>query len=211
MHGEDAADHPVRIEVVATISSRSSPSVAVRIASRVVGLGLRGAAQGEDPLAAHRVCPLPHSFIAPHPSRAAPAPIARAAGPRRRADRRGPASRSGSVRGLATSLPTRSSILRTWRLRPSRIVSSISRSPVRRTSAGAVGPSSSLTPVAQPLDVALGDRAAEPGPVRLRHAVAGMGEEVGELAVVGQQDQPGRVGVEPTDRVEARARTRRDR
>jgi len=30
-----------------------------------------------------------------------------------------------------------------------------------------------------------------------------MGQPVGELAVVGQQDQAGRVGVEPTDRVQA--------
>jgi len=35
---------------------------------------------------------------------------------------------------------------RTWRVRPSRIVTSISRSPVRCTAAGAVGPSSSSTP-----------------------------------------------------------------
>ena len=30
-----------------------------------------------------------------------------------------------------------------------------------------------------------------------------MGQPVGELAVVGEQDQPGRVGVEPADRIQA--------
>ena len=76
----------------------------------------------------------------------------------------------------------------------------------RRTRAGAVGPSSSSTPCAQPAQIDVGGRPAQPHPVGLRHLVARMGEPVRELAVVGQQDQPGRVGVEPADRVEAALR-----
>ena len=39
--------------------------------------------------------------------------------------------------------------------------------------------------------------------VRAGNAVARVGQAVGQLAVVGQQDQPGGVGVEPADRIEA--------
>ncbi len=104
----------------------------------------------------------------------------------------------------STRLPIASAMRRTWRLRPSRRTISISRSSRRRTSAGAVGPSSSSTPSARRR------RSSSPGgrrslhPVGLRHFVARVGEAVGQLAVVGEQQQAGRVGVEPADRVEAR-------
>ena len=82
------------------------------------------------------------------------------------------------------------------------------RSRPRRAPPGARGrarsaPSSSSTPSRSALS-ARGDSAAglDPRPVDLLHAVAGMGQQVGQLAVVGQQDQPGRVGVEPPHRVE---------
>ena len=57
------------------------------------------------------------------------------------------ASRTGPRRGATTWLPTASTIRRTWRLRPSRSVSSTTRGETRRTRAGAVGPSSSSTPL----------------------------------------------------------------
>ena len=68
-----------------------------------------------------------------------------------------------------------------------------------------------LDAVAQRAQRAVGDRAPPTrATVGLGHLVARVREAVGELAVVGQQDQAGRVGVEAADRVEARpgARTR---
>ena len=73
------------------------------------------------------------------------------------------AGRSRSARASTTPLPTASAIRRTWRLRPSRRTISITRGETRRTSAGAVGPSSSSTPVAQPAEVAVGRRLAAAG------------------------------------------------
>ena len=55
------------------------------------------------------------------------------AGARPRAGRRAAAGRSGRARSSSTGCPTASHMRRTWRLRPSRIVSSISCSPSRRT------------------------------------------------------------------------------
>ena len=101
-----------------------------------------------------------------------------------------------------TRLPTASSIRRTWRLRPSRRTISISRGPRRSTRAGPVGPSSSSTPRRSRSQLRLPDRAPQPGAVGLGDLVAGVREAVGELAVVGQQQQAGRVGVEASHRVE---------
>ena len=57
---------------------------------------------------------------------------------------------------------------------------------------------------------AVADRpAADARAVGLRHLVARMRQQVGELAVVGQQDQAGAVGVEAPDRIQARAAGRR--
>ena len=79
------------------------------------------------------------------------------------------------------------------------------RRPIRRTRAGAVSPSSSRTPVAQRSQRRLANRpAADARPVGLGHLVARMGQQVGELAVVGQQDQPAAVGVQAPDRIQAR-------
>ena len=74
----------------------------------------------------------------------------------------------------------------------------------RRTRAGAVSPSSSVTPARSARDRALAHRARRRArAVGLGHFEARMGQPVGELAVVGQQDQPARVGVEAPDRVQA--------
>ena len=103
------------------------------------------------------------------------------------------AARSAMRASSSTGWPTASHMRRTWRLRPSWIVSSISPAPSRRTRAGAVGPSSSSTPSRSARSAPLADGpAADPRAVGLRHLVAGVREPVGELAVVGQQDQPGR-------------------
>src|SRR5262249_4927170 len=56
---------------------------------------------------------------------------------------------------------------------------------------------------AQPLPPPVGGRPGEPHPVGLRYLVARMGEAIGELAVVGQQDQARRVGIEAANRIEA--------
>ena len=80
----------------------------------------------------------------------------------------------------------------------------------RRARAGAPARARSavveLDPVAQRAQRALARRAAgDLRAVGARHLVARMGQAVRQLAVVGQQDQAGGVGVEPADRVQARA------
>ena len=65
-----------------------------------------------------------------------------------------------------------------------------------------------LDALAQRAQRLLGHRdaaAADVGDVDLRDLVARVREAVGEVAVVGQQDQAGGVGVEAADRVEPRA------
>ena len=105
---------------------------------------------------------------------------------------------------LRTGCPTARHMRRTWRLRPSRIVSSISRAPSRRTRAGAVGPSSSCDALAQRRERIGADRAAAAAcAVGLGHLEARVGQAVGELAVVGEQDQAAAVDVQAPDRVEA--------
>ena len=89
---------------------------------------------------------------------------------------------------------------------PSRRTTSISRSTAAAHPAGAVGPVLELDPGCQAPQLDLGGRRRQLDPVGLRHLIAGVGEPVGQLAVVGQQQQPGRVGVESADRVEARRR-----
>ena len=109
-------------------------------------------------------------------------------------------------RSLTTRLPTASTIRRAWRLRPSRRTISISRSLIRLTSAGAVGPSSSSTPSRRRRSSALTDPLPQARPVGLRHFVFRVRQLVRQRAVVGQQQEAGRVGVEPPHRVEARLR-----
>ena len=77
-------------------------------------------------------------------------------------------------------------------------------SPSRRHLGRRRRPVLELDPAPQPLEVAVAERRPQPRPVGLGDPVAGVGEPVGELAVVGQQQQPGRVGVEAADRVEPR-------
>ena len=122
------------------------------------------------------------------------------------ADRPGAVSRRPRAAGAMTRWPTASHIRRTWRLRPSWIVSSSSCGPSRRTRAGAVRPSSSSTP-SRSARSARSDRAAlDARAIGPRHLEARVGQRVGEVAVVGEQDQPGRVGVQPPDRVQALGR-----
>ena len=96
---------------------------------------------------------------------------------------------------------------RTWRLRPSWIVSSISSRPQR--AAPARGPwrrPRAPRPRAGARSAALADgAAADARAVGLGHLEARVREPVGELAVVGQQDQAAAVGVEAADRVQPRA------
>ena len=56
----------------------------------------------------------------------------------------------------------------------------------------------------EPCDCLVRRSALHLGLVHLRHAVAGVREAVRELSVVREQERSGRVGVEPTDRDDAR-------
>src|SRR6266511_3096630 len=56
--------------------------------------------------------------------------------------------------------------------------------------------------MAQPAELGLGRSASQSHPVGPVDAIAGMREPVGELAVVGEQDEPSRVGIQPPDRIE---------
>ena len=176
------------------ISSRISSSVAPRIE----GSSLRSA--WAAPRTAHRR--LSPSLIGVDPSRAAvarrraaAAPCPRPSSPRRS----GPnAIRSRST----TSLPIASAIRRTWRLRPSLIVISTTRGETRRTFAAPGRAVLELDPVAQPPEVDVARRPAQSRAIGARYLEARVHQPVGELAVVGDQDQPGRVGVETADRIQ---------
>src|ERR671925_299869 len=81
-----------------------------------------------------------------------------------------------------------------------------SHHPHRRRRRHAVG---ERHPRAQRPQRLLPDRpAAHPGHVRPRHLVARVHEPVRQLAVVGEQDEAGGVGVQPADWIQARARRR---
>ena len=98
----------------------------------------------------------------------------------------------------------RSSIRFTWWLRPSWMTARPARGPRRRARAGAVRPSSSSTPARELRQRLVGRIALDLGDVDLVDLVARVREPVGELAVVGEQEHTGRVGVEPADRDDAR-------
>ena len=105
-----------------------------------------------------------------------------------------------------------SPILRTWRVRPSWIVTrrtdvspSVRRSAqqldVRRAGAAALDDDAAR----QPIDVV---RVGHAEHLRFVHAldlVPGMGQRGGEIAVVGQNQQPFRIEIEPADRVDVLA------
>ncbi len=74
--------------------------------------------------------------------------------------------------------------------------------PSRLTRAGKVFPSSSWNAGSEALEIAVRDLVAGHHPIGLVHAVAGMGQAIGKLAVVAEQHQTGRIGVEPTNRVQ---------
>ena len=181
----------------------------------LVRVGLNGAPHGEEALAQRGPFlfagrRLLIGFGGAFRGRASSQRRATSSPPRRRLS---PGSRSPSstapkrIRASAlTSLPIASIILRTWRLRPSRISSSTSRSPRRRTRAGAVEPVLQLHPPLQPPQVTLGRRPPQRRAIDLADPVAGMREPVGKLAVVGQQQQAGGVDVEAPDRIEAGSR-----
>ena len=99
-----------------------------------------------------------------------------------------------------TGCPTASHIRRTWRLRPSWIVIRSTPGLGWETLAGAVGPVVELDAVAQPADRAGADRpTGDGGQVLLVQPVAWVGDAVGQLAVVRQQQQALGVGVEAPD------------
>ena len=100
-----------------------------------------------------------------------------------------------------TGWPTASHIRRTWRLRPSWIVIRSTPGLGCDTLAGAVGPSSSSTPSrSRRTAPGLTGPPADGRQVLLLEPVAGMGDAVGQLAVVRQQQQALGVGVEAPDR-----------
>ena len=138
------------------------------------------------------------SCAAPRPRRAQLAPRRPAARP---VERR--AARSCCGGGGRPGWPTAASIRFTWCLRPSWTTSSTRPGPSRRALAGAVRPSSSSTPALERGERGGGRVALDLGDVDLVDLVAGVGEAVGELAVVRQQERAGRVGVEPADRDDA--------
>ena len=102
---------------------------------------------------------------------------------------------------------------RTWRLRPSWIVNSITFPRTRRTQRGRRRSVVELHAAAQA-------RRAPPRPLARRrasravdlcHSEARVGQAVGELAVVREQDQAAAVGVQPSDRVQPQPRRRHQR
>ena len=97
----------------------------------------------------------------------------------------------------STGCPTASSIRRTWRLRPSWMVMRTRPGSGWLAWAGAVRPVVELDAVAQPAQRARAQRSGHLGQVLLLDAEARMGEAVGQLAVVGEEQQALRVGVEP--------------
>ena len=99
-----------------------------------------------------------------------------------------------------TGWPTASHIRRTWRLRPSWMVMRSTPGLGWRPWPARSTPSSSSTPSRSRRRAPGADRAAgDLGQVLLLHPVAGVGEPVGQIAVVGQQQQPLGVGVEAAD------------
>ena len=80
----------------------------------------------------------------------------------------------------STRLPTASTIRRTWRLRPSRIVIWTSRSPVRRTRAGAAGPSARRWGWGSEGECASTPRAPAPAPSGPGPAARPAGAQLGE-------------------------------
>ena len=180
------------------ISSISSV-VASRISSRVVVLDVDGAAQGKE---SHR-----RRFCQ---SRAQTLDLG-CRSSRRCVARLEIAERAGgrtrSAASASTGCPTASHMRRTWRLRPSRIVSSIT-SP--RTPAHLRGRGRPVLELdARRAAARSACRRAGPPPTRdavgLGHLKARVGEAVGELAVVGQQDQAAAVDVQTPDGIEAQA------
>ena len=129
---------------------------------------------------------------------------------------RRPPSRSGpnATRSSArTGCPTASHMRRTWRLRPSWIVELelVRREPAHRARARSGRPRARRPRAARAARGSRTGAARDRRAVGLRHLVARVGEAVGELAVVGQQDQAGGVGVEAADRVQAPLARRRAR
>ena len=124
---------------------------------------------------------------------------------RRVRGRRAPAARTATRSSDRTRCPTASHIRLTWRLRPSWIVSSsVSAVTRRRTRAGARRPVVQLTTPRRSARSAASDTGGvgDDRPVGLVDLKARVGEPVGELAVVGEQDQPGGVDVEPPHRIQ---------
>ena len=107
-----------------------------------------------------------------------------------------------------TGWPTASHMRRTCRLRPSWITSSIAawspRDCTSRTSAGAVTPSSSSTPSRSGPQRGPARNAVDLGQVLLLDPVARVREQLREVAVVREHEQPLGLAVEAADREHAR-------
>ncbi len=119
-------------------------------------------------------------------------------------------------RSRATGCAIASHIRRTCRLRPSRRTSSITDCGVfpgttrsSRTRAGSVRRPSTAIAATQAIEIALVGHALDQRLVGALELVARMRDALGELAVVGEDDQPFGVVVEPADRIEVAADTGR--
>ena len=110
---------------------------------------------------------------------------------------------SGPIRvrtSRPTGWPTASHMRRTCRLRPSWMTIRSTPGPTTPTGAGAVRPVVELDPLAQPPHAPAVRHALHLGQVLLLHPEGGMGQALGQLAVVGEDQQPLAVGVEPAHR-----------
>ena len=218
--GEQHADQVVVVDAVAARTSRSSSAtVRSRICSAVsastvvaprrarTAVGMAGDAIGGAVGRAPRRPPGRRSPTSGRP--AATAAAARGPAPRRRsAPATAPACSVRSVSGpmrvrtsRSTGWPTASHMRRTWRLRPSWMTSRTTPGATRATWAGAVDAVLELDALAQPAQ--RGPRSARPRPgpgTPSRPRSDGWVEPVGQLAVVGEQQQALGVEVEAAHR-----------
>ncbi len=192
---EDAADEALGLEPVPThqLAHRARGRAEDRFGVVALGLGRAPRLPRGAQFVAHR---------AAHPSRAARPRARRAFAPRPPAAGRARASRTR---------PRQRDDLVADRLRhpPDLAVAPLADRDLDPALSARARPAPARRPVLE-LDAPRRSRsrsrprsaAAQPHPVGPLDAVARMGEPVRELAVVRQQDQPGRVGVEAADRIE---------
>ncbi len=203
---EDAADELVDLERVALDQLAHQLLVASRIASALLRSTLVAPAQ--------RVQPLVHAAQPTVARRRAGADLLRRSARavragRERAELERPEAARARARARDGRPPRTSAAPGACGPRGSSSSSSCGAEPAHARRRGAAV--LELDAVAQPLAAprALGRPPPTPGAVGLRHLEARVRQQVRELAVVGQQDQPGAVGVEPPDRIEPARRRRR--